>query len=450
MWALISASQAVAEDSFNISTSILTSLKTGLSNGNLFLPFCLTLLAGFLTALSPCVYPLIPITLSIMGARKYESPLQGFLVAASYVLGMTLVYSTLGAVFAYLGLLAGSLMQSPVMLTVIGVFFIFFALSLFGLFDIVLPEAWLKRLSSLGGSGFRGAFVMGLVAGLIAAPCTGPILAYILTVIASGKNVGLGALLMASFSFGLGLPFLVLATFSSFISRLPKSGDWMTRIKYIFAALMLGTAFFYFSLAFTLIHDFLSTVAFQAFLVFIINIFIGLILILIKPYFLTNNLKIALQRICGSFLIAFSLAALLSSQSESEEVITSTNQENLQWHIIDDKTNNINLFNNLLSRAKKEHKITLIDFYADWCFACKELSHKTFLNTRVQEEMAKLFLIKIDASRSSPVIAEIQERYGVRGLPTVVFIDEAGRFLSEKSVVGLIQPSDFLSVIKSL
>lgn len=202
-------------------------------------------LAGCLTAFSPCIYPLIPITLSVMGARVYQSRLHGFLVALTYVLGMTMIYATLGGIFASFGMILGSFMQHPLMLFTLAAFLFCMGLSSWGLFSIMLPERISTKLAHVGGQGFKGALFMGVVSGFLAAPCTGPVLASILTLIATRQNPIFGALLMVCFSFGLGLPFLLLGTFSQALIRLPKAGAFLVIVKRILGVSMMGMAIYF-------------------------------------------------------------------------------------------------------------------------------------------------------------------------------------------------------------
>lgn len=207
-------------------------------------------IAGLLGSLSPCVYPLIPITLSVLGVKRYRSHWHGFLVSGTYVAGMVLLYTALGVVFAYVGLLAGSALQSPWMNVFLALFMLLLACNLFGLINWALPASLGKKLTHVGHKNtYSGAFSMGLVAGVIAAPCTGPILATILTLIAEKHDLKQGALLMFAYALGMGLPFLVLGTFSSAIHKIPKSGPWMNRVKFILGLLMLLVSFYYAQLA---------------------------------------------------------------------------------------------------------------------------------------------------------------------------------------------------------
>lgn len=233
-----------------LADDLFSNIINSISPNNNLLSMSMSFIAGFLTCISPCVYPLIPITLSVMGLRNYQRRLGGFFIASSYVLGMMFMYCSLAIIFASIGGLMGSLMQNPIVLFVISIIFLAMALSSFGLFQIILPSKLSTKLTSFGGKGFKGAFVMGLLAGIIATPCTGPVLGFILTLIANQKNISFSVSLMIFFSLGMGLPFLLLGTFSEAIMRLPQSGSWLNIGKSILGLFMLITSFYYASLAF--------------------------------------------------------------------------------------------------------------------------------------------------------------------------------------------------------
>jgi thiol:disulfide interchange protein DsbD len=186
---------------------------------------------GFLTSLTPCVYPMIPITLAIFGARgKDVSKQRAILLATSYVLGMGVTYSVLGVTFALIGQAGdfGTQLANPWIVFPLVALFLTLATSMFGAFDLNLPSSIQAKLNQVGGKGFGGAFAMGLVGGLIAAPCTGPFLAGLLAYVSTtGSAVGGGALLF-TYAIGMGVLFWVLAAFAL---SLPKSGGWMEGVK---------------------------------------------------------------------------------------------------------------------------------------------------------------------------------------------------------------------------
>src|SRR3954470_17084083 len=199
--------------------------------------------AGFLTSLTPCVYPMIPITLGIFGARgKDVSRARRLLLATAYVVGMGLTYAVLGVTFAMLGGSAGALLANPFVIIPIVILFIAMAASLFGAFELNLPASWQAKLNQGGGKGFGGAFAMGLVGGFIAAPCTGPFLAGLLAFVTTTNSVVGGGSLLFVYALGMGVLFWVLAAAAM---SLPKSGKWMDTVKSIGGMLLLVGAIYF-------------------------------------------------------------------------------------------------------------------------------------------------------------------------------------------------------------
>lgn len=221
-----------------------------ISEWGILITLGLVFLAGIITSLSPCVYPIIPITISIFGARQAATKLEGFALSCVYVGGMITTYVVLGVVAARVGGLFGQALQSPGVLIGIGTLFAVLGFSSVGLFTMRLPAAIERRLN-VGKKGFAGAFSMGLVAGIIAAPCVGPWLAGVLLFIFETQNMVLGTAFMVAFAVGMGLLFLVLGTFSSLIGRIPKSGGWSSALKATFGVVFVVVGFHYISLVFS-------------------------------------------------------------------------------------------------------------------------------------------------------------------------------------------------------
>ncbi len=216
-----------------------------LEDQGLLAALLLVFLAGVLASMTPCVYPLIPITVGIFGARPAESRGRAFALSFVYVCGIATTYSVLGVAAASLGTVFGGAMQSGWVLGGIAALFFVLGLSSLGVFEIRLPGSLQTKLSQTGGAGWFGAFVMGLVAGIIAAPCVGPIVAGILLYVAQQQDLFLGWLLLMTFAFGMGQLFLALGTFSSLLNRLPQSGSWMEGVKVVFGVVFIAMAFYY-------------------------------------------------------------------------------------------------------------------------------------------------------------------------------------------------------------
>ncbi len=210
----------------------------GRGTGSAFL-FALT--AGLLTALTPCVYPMIPITISVFGGKGVSRG-RAFSLATLYVAGIAVMFGTLGTVFALVGRAFGTFLANPWVIVPLALLFVAMAASMFGAFELSLPSGLQQRLATIGGRGFGGAFLMGLVGGLIAAPCTGPPLAGILAYVATTRDAVRGFFLLATYAAGIGVPFWLIAGFSM---QLPKSGRWMEAVKSVFGIALLVAALYY-------------------------------------------------------------------------------------------------------------------------------------------------------------------------------------------------------------
>ena len=204
-------------------------------------------IGGILISLTPCVLPIIPLTITVIGARGAGSRSKSFGLSLIYVLGIAVTYSTLGVVAASTGRLFGSLFQSSWFLLFAIALFTLLAFGLFGAYELQLPAGIRNRLMAKQGSGFFGVFFMGLIAGLVASPCVGPVLVGVLAFIAQTGSIVLGFTLLFTFAMGMGVLFLVVGTFSGEIQRLP-SGPWMTAIENGLGVLMMAVAFYYLSI----------------------------------------------------------------------------------------------------------------------------------------------------------------------------------------------------------
>lgn len=399
------------------------STTAALASGHFGSALLFALLGGFLTSLSPCVYPLIPITLSVFGARDPNQRGKNLSLALAYALGMVLLYAALGTAFASAGKVFGTLLASTGFVVGFSVFSFVMAASMFGAFELALPASVQTKLSLLGGEGYVGAFVMGLVSGLVAAPCTGPVLTVLLTYVAQQHDLGFGFVLMSAFASGLALPFVVLATFSSLLSRLPKSGAWMDTVKALLGAAMVGLGLYYLQLAVPLLR---RAAAWQevgaAFLVFTLTV------LLVRGKRIKHGFRVGL-----ALVLAVSGFSLLGARG--------TSHAPLQWrHDLDAA----------LSEAKQRGKPVMIDFYATWCAACVELDEKTFSQPEVQRALGSFVTVKVDGTEETDAITELYQRFSVKGLPTVAFISPEGNLLEQPRVTGFVGPTEFVPLLSNV
>ena len=418
-----------------------------------FWMYLLAFLAGIATSLTPCVLPIIPLTIAVIGAKSVESRIKGFLLSLVYVLGIAITYSTLGVVSATSGGLLGSQFQSKPFLIFFVLIFTLLAFGLFGAYQLQLPAPIRNRLMAKQGEGWFGVLFMGLIAGLVASPCAGPIVAGILVIIADTGNIVLGFTLMFTFSMGLGLLFLIVGTFAGEIKKLP-TGPWMTAVENGLGIALLVVAFYYLSFvldtfSFVLILG-AALVAGGSFTGAFIRLSaedagwftkakkaLGIMLVAAGLYFFVGGLITF-----GIFLppmgaIGWEPAAKPQT-GQSTEGVTSESV-GVVWK--DD-------LEAALFVAEMDRKPVMIDFTADWCVACKELDHFTFSDRAVVEEFKKFILVRIDLTdEADPQNEEYRRRYSILTLPSVTFLTPAGDILPDYTLNGFVRAPEFLEIL---
>ena len=377
----------------------------------------LVFVGGLLSSFTPCVYPLIPITLSIFGACGDVTRLKGFSLALAYVLGIAFTYTTLGMVSALSGVVFGSFLGNPWVVTSVAVLLILLGLATLDLWTFSLGQSAQKFAQKIGGeTGYRSAFLMGLVSGVVAAPCVGPVLVAILLVAAASPSALWGGTLLFFYSLGLGLPFLVLGTFSGLISRIPKSGSWLGITKFI-----LGTATF--AVAAFFISPSLNRIGFPIPKLMLWQIFVGAVLALALGFWsIRRHVK------STKILAAVILAMLI---------------QNMAVHPPRHASWNPNL-DQALVQAEQNNTFVIADLYADWCAACKELELITFSNAEVQQELSAHILARVDLTRSSEQTDLLSERYTIIGLPTILFLNPDGIEIPGTRISGFLPPKAFI------
>lgn len=226
------------EDLFQNFSSYLTQVSP--------LAYLVAFLGGVGASLTPCVYPIIPILIGSIGATSTESRIRGFRLSVTFVLGMAVTYSLLGLAAALTGRIFGQLTTHPLAYLIVGNICLAFGLSMLGLFEMRLPGSWGKPRLAQARTGAPGIFLIGASSGLVAAPCTVPVLGTLLTFVTQARNLFFGFSLLFVFALGLGLLLVVLGTFTGLLASLPKSGPWMVRVKQVFGILLLIVAEFLF------------------------------------------------------------------------------------------------------------------------------------------------------------------------------------------------------------
>ncbi|MFK8138867.1 MAG: protein-disulfide reductase DsbD family protein [Bdellovibrionales bacterium] len=388
-----------------------------------FFTFLFVFFAGLLTSFTPCVFPMIPITLAVIGSKADgQSRAKSFMVSLVYVLGIALTYSILGVIAAQSGALFGSFMANPVVVGVIAGVLIMMSLSMFGLFEFKTPDKLTNKLMPKAmQKGYFGAFVSGLLAGVIASPCVGPVLVGILTFVAKEQSPTLGFFLLFTFAMGLGLLFLVLGTFSSLVNYLPKSGPWMNFTKFIFGISMLGLAIY-----------FLEPVISQAW----IHSFIGFATVALaigygrfrqKADQWTQQIIKAIAFISLLVGVGFATFGMVTVFTGVEPPKNFRQSKMAGWEIYSEAA---------LKEALKNKKAAIIDFKADWCAACIELEKYTFSTPRFKNLSKEFALFYVDATDITDDVKVIIDKYKVQGLPTVVILDQSGNEIENLRTTG--------------
>ncbi len=381
---------------------------------------------GVLTSLTPCVYPMITITVGIFGAREASSRWKAFGLAWMYVLGMVVMFSALGIVFALSGRASGSgfLLANPAIVIPIVVLYVALAASMFGFFEINLPSGLATRLSGVGGRGAAGAFLMGLVGGITAAPCTGPMLAGLLAFIATTRSVPLGVTFMTTYALGMGVLFLVIATFAL---SLPKSGAWMDLVKAIGGIALLAVGFYFLRPIVPALTRLTSTS----------TLFIGAAIGLAVLGFVAIWGYVRTQRIA----LKATGITLVTVGSMMAVNFALTPRTPLAWRVDHSAA---------IAEARAAGKPALLDFAADWCVPCKRFESDILSDPAVHAEVTSRYVpVRFDVTEDTEDDQANKEAWNAATLPTVILVASDGK-VAHRFTGELPGRDEFLSAIRSV
>lgn len=403
-----------------------------LASQSLMVNLAIFFAVGVGLAFTPCVFPMFPILSSLIAGQKNLSTKKAFALSFVYIQGMAVTYAALGLVVAALGGQVQGYLQHPYVLISFSLLFVLLAMSMFGWYEIKLPSGMMNKLTQVSnnqkGGNYIGVFLMGVLSGLIASPCTtAPLSAALLFVAQSGDYL-VGGLTLYVLSLGMGLPLLLLGTSGG--KLLPKAGGWMEQVKTLFGFIMLVVPLI-------LLERIID--------IEIILLLAGLLAIATALYFhhwqsaqAQGKLKTLLWFMAVLLVLTgFNLTKNYFWPTQNVSLQTTT-QSNEFKHVA-----NLAELKQAVSQANSEGRMVMVDLYADWCVACKEFEHYTFPDPQVQSEFSHYQLIQIDLTQSDNETIELMEAYSVFGLPSILFFNTQGEELSTQRVTGFLNADDF-------
>ena len=381
-------------------------------------------------AFTPCVFPMFPILSSLIAGQQNLSTKKAFALSFVYIQGMAVTYAALGLVVAALGGQVQGYLQHPLVLISFSLLFVLLAMSMFGWYEIKLPSSMMSKLTQVSnnqkGGNYVGVFLMGVLSGLIASPCTtAPLSAALLFVAQSGDYL-VGGLTLYVLSLGMGLPLLLLGTSGG--KLLPKAGGWMEQVKTLFGFVMLIVPLI-------LLERLISAD--------IILLMAGVLALATALYLhhwqssqTQSKLKTALW--FAATLLVITGFTLTKNYFWPVQAVQVSSQSNEFKKVAD-----LAELKEAVAQANDEGRMVMVDLYADWCVACKEFEHYTFPDAKVQSEFSHYQLIQVDLTNSDNKTIELMEEYTVFGLPSILFFNTQGQELSMQRVTGFLNADDF-------
>ncbi|KFN38682.1 MAG: hypothetical protein JU82_10560 [Sulfuricurvum sp. MLSB] len=402
---------------------------------------------GLLLALTPCVFPMVPIISSVIVAQgEGLGTKRAFWLSVVYVLSMAVAYTIAGVLAGLFGANLQAAFQTPWIITLFALIFVVLAMSMFDLFELQIPNAIQSRITQISGkrSGIAGVAVMGFLSALIVGPCVAAPLAGALIYIGQTGDALLGGVALFALSIGMGIPLVAVGTSAG--KFMPKPGPWMDSVKSIFGVMLIGVSIWMIS---RILDENISMMLWGALAVFV-AVNIGAL----EPI---RGRCIRCQRAnkksLGIILFLYGMSLLLGGMSGAKDplhpldpflpVKGAVSVETAAQHKTFEKITSIEELEAIL--ADNKGKRVLVDFYADWCTACKELEEKTFSDEAVKTKMDEFVLVKVDLTSNDDAAKAISSKYGIFGPPAILFFDENGTRIKSADVVGFKEPQEFLN-----
>ena len=388
-------------------------------NHGWFLGFLAVFLGGLALNLTPCVYPLIGVTIAYFG-NQGGGPRRVMYLAIVFVLGIALMFSSVGVAVAMSGGLFGAAMQNPFVLIALAMMLLTLAASSFGLF-VLQPPQWMLQRAGSAHPGYAGALLMGLGMGVVAAPCIGPIVLGLLLMVERSGSALFGFALFFTLALGLGVPYIGLAMAAGHIRRLPRSGEWLTWVEHLFGFVLVGLALYFLD---PVVPNNLMTRILPYYAAGV-GIYLG---------FISRE-----GRSWRPFLVMKSALGVVAVAALAFMLYPRTAPEKLRFEPFNSER---------LASATEARKPVLIDFSADWCIPCREMEHSTFIDPSVVSEARRFVTMKANLTAQDKKTEELTNKYEIQGVPTTMLIDSSGKVLQRK--VGYIGPREMLADLRQV
>ena len=395
-------------------------------------------LLGLGLAFTPCVLPMLPLLSAIViGQNQRPNMWRAFALSFVYVQGMALTYTLLGLIVAAIGLPFQVALQHPYVMIGLSIIFVLLALSMFGVFTLQLPSSLQTKLSLLSqqqkAGAFGGVFLMGMIAGLVASPCTSAPLSGALLYVAQSGDLFTGAITLYLLALGMGVPLILITLFGNKI--LPKSGMWMETVKKLFGFVMLALPVFLIS---RILPDEWTP---------------RLWAMLGTAFFIWFAFQMPKNGTGWLFRILFLVAAMISVKPLQawvwgEGSTQSAVENKLVSHVEFKQVKSEAELQQALAENNKS--LVMLDLYADWCVACKEFEKETFSDPRVQKTFGDMLLLQVDMTKNSEENRALMTKYKVLGLPTILFFNQDGKEIEGSRVNGFMSPVEFLQWIEKI
>lgn len=432
------------------------SLADFIAQASIWLSLGTLFLLGIGLAFTPCVLPMVPILSSIIVGQDNLSTRKAFLLSLTYVLGMAIAYSAVGVLVGYFGAKANLqiYLQEPVVLISFALIFILLSLSMFGFYELQLPAFLRDRLDRLNqqqqGGHYLGVALMGILSALVVSPCVSAPLIGVLTYISTTGDALLGGLSLLALSLGMGFPLLLIGTGGG--KFLPAAGEWMNIVKAVFGVLLLAVAVW-------LLERILPgplTLVLWAGLLISSGIFMGALDKTGKGWPRLWK-SIGLMFVIYGIILIIAAANGQSDPLRPLQLLPSINTPARDTNSIQDSglkhtshlpfasVNSLSELDQALATAKQENKITMLDFYADWCISCKIFERQTFSNPAVQAALSNALLLQADLSNLNKEHQAMLDRFGLFGLPSILFFNPTGEEIRSARIQGEMNAQQFLA-----